>query len=231
MSKTLLLITPQLPYPPEQGTSLRNFHILKGLAEHFDIVLLSLVEPAQTANPLPEPLTALCEHVAHVPVPERSTIDRLRQMMRDGEPDMAHRLRNDALDRKLGRLLRSFEFAVVQVEGIELAHLIPTIRLLSPDSLIVFDDHNAETALQRRSYMADLRQPKRWLAAIYSMIQTRRLTRYERWACQAADRVVAVSEPDGPIPEGIVRPGRCSDSQLYRRGGLSAGNRASPLGL
>ena len=37
----ILILTPQLPYPPHQGTSLRNFHIIKGLAEQHTITLLS----------------------------------------------------------------------------------------------------------------------------------------------------------------------------------------------
>ena len=199
MSKKLLLLTPQLPYPPEQGTSLRNYHILRGLASHFDVTLLSFVEENQPFQPLPPQLTSLCDHIAHVPVPQRTTRQRLHQMLRSREPDMAFRLRDDAFNRKLGRLLRSFQYEVVQIEGIELAYVIPEIRLLSPDSLILFDDHNAETALQRRAFRTDLRHPRRWPAALYSLIQARRLANYERMVCQAADRVVAVSEPDAVL--------------------------------
>jgi hypothetical protein len=37
----ILLLTPQLPYPPQQGTSLRNFHLLRALAQRHDVTLLS----------------------------------------------------------------------------------------------------------------------------------------------------------------------------------------------
>ena len=41
--RTILIVTPQLPYPPHQGTSLRNFNIIRGLDNH-DVVLLSFDE-------------------------------------------------------------------------------------------------------------------------------------------------------------------------------------------
>jgi glycosyltransferase involved in cell wall biosynthesis len=61
---------------------------------------------------------------------------------------------------------------------------------------LVFDDHNAETELQRRALFTDLRQPRRWVAALYSMMQVGRLRRFERWACETADAVTVVSEAD-----------------------------------
>ena len=221
MSRKLLLLTPQLPYPPEQGTSLRNYHILRGLADHFDLTLLSFAEENQPVRPLPPQLTELCEHIAHVPVPRRTTQQRLRQMMRSREPDMAFRLRDDAFVRKLGRLLRSFRYDIVQIEGIELAYVMPEVRLLSPNSLILFDDHNAETALQRRAFQADLRRLRRWPPALYSLIQASRLARYERLVCQSADQVVAVSEPDAAFLQQLsgvqaaVIP-NCIDVTAYR---------------
>jgi hypothetical protein len=40
----ILLLTPQLPYPPEQGTSLRNFNILRGLMRYHRVTLLSFAD-------------------------------------------------------------------------------------------------------------------------------------------------------------------------------------------
>ena len=49
MSK-ILLLTPQLPYPPQQGASLRNFNIMQGLAERHELTLLTYLEPSQSAD-------------------------------------------------------------------------------------------------------------------------------------------------------------------------------------
>ncbi|MCZ7667362.1 MAG: hypothetical protein M5U34_09215 [Chloroflexi bacterium] len=40
---------------------------------------------------------------------------------------------------------------------------------------------------------------RRWPAAAYSWLQTRRLEKFEAWACEAADWVTAVSPQTPPI--------------------------------
>jgi len=193
----VLLLTPQLPYPPHQGTSLRNFHIIRGLAQACEVSLLSFLEPEQTAaSEKTTPLTKLCQTISTVPVPQRTMGKRLQQLASTRRPDMAHRLFSQAFNIKLLQMLQATSFDIVQIEGIEMARYLPVIRHASPRSKIVFDDHNAETELQRRNFLTDLRQPRRWVAAAYSAEQVRRLRRFERWTCQQADWVTAVSHPD-----------------------------------
>jgi glycosyltransferase involved in cell wall biosynthesis len=50
--------------------------------------------------------------------------------------------------------------------------------------------------LQQRAFETDVTKPRRWVAAAYSLVQWQRLRRYERQACHAADRLVAVSQAD-----------------------------------
>lgn len=203
--RRILLLTPQLPYPPEQGTSLRNYHIIRGLAEANELHLLSLVEENQTAAPgTIGPLLALCASVQTVPVPARTRGQRLRRMVMDRRPDMGHRLESAAFDVALRQLLVREPFAIVQVEGIELARAMAVIREASPASKIVFDDHNAEAALQARAFQTDLEEPRRWPLAAYSWIQSGRLRWYEAKACRMADAVTAVSEADAQMLRALV---------------------------
>lgn len=193
----LLILTPQLPYPPQQGTSLRNFHIIRGLAERHKVYLLSFLEDGQRVDPeMVTPLTQLAQLSETIPVPLRTMATRLWQLLTTTLPDMAHRLYSDRFDAALRQLLNHHDFDLVQVEGIELARYMKTIAECAPKVPIVFDDHNAETELQRRNFLTDVQNPKRWLAAAYSWIQVGRLRRFERWACQTAAAVVAVSDMD-----------------------------------
>ncbi|MFO7680125.1 MAG: glycosyltransferase [Chloroflexota bacterium] len=193
----LLLLTPQLPYPPHQGTSLRNFHIIRGLAARHTITLLSFLEDNQTVDPeANKPLFDLCAQVGTVPVPARSKWKRLWQMASTRLPDMAHRLYSAEFEAKLRQFLAENRFDVVQVEGIELARYMTTVRALSPQSKLVFDDHNAEAELQRRNMETDAAHPRRWPAAAYSWVQVGRLEKFEAWACGTADWVTAVSAAD-----------------------------------
>ncbi|MCA9941202.1 MAG: glycosyltransferase [Anaerolineales bacterium] len=221
-SQHILILTPQLPYPPHQGASLRNFYIIKGLAQRHAITLLSFVDPDQHLDSDPSgPLTQLCTHVYTIPAPPRTRAQRLRQLLFTDQPDMAFRLSSSAFTTRLREVLHQQVFDIVQVEGLELARYIPIVRQASPRSHIVFDDHNAEAALQQRAFLTDLRQPRRWGAALYSSIQVRRLRRFETWACQQADQVTAVSEADqetlqGLVPEKRVTPiPNCIDVATY----------------
>ncbi|CUS02218.2 putative glycosyltransferase [Candidatus Promineifilum breve] len=190
----ILMLTPQLPYPPQQGTSLRNFHMLRALAEHHRITLLSFVEAGSPVQL--EPLRRYCHVLPPVPAPTRPTAERLRQLFTNRRPDVALRLASGEFDRALNEALSAHRYDAVQIEGIELAATIGTIRAHPSAPRIVLDCHNAETALQRRALRTDLGQPSRWPAALYSALQIGRLARFERWALEAADAVMAVSETD-----------------------------------
>ncbi len=74
----------------------------------------------------------------------------------------------------------------------------------------VFDDHNCEYVMQRRNAFTDLRSPRRWPAAAYSLVQWQKLRRYEAWLCNRAAGVAAVSQADADAlhsiaPEATIR--------------------------
>lgn len=201
----ILLLTPQLPYPPQQGTSLRNYHIICGLAQTNTVSLLTFLEENQTTDPEQiAPLLEKCATIETVPVPTRSISLRLWQLVTTRQPDMALRLFSPLFATQLRDMLTQRPYSVVQIEGIELARYIPIIQEVSPRSKIVFDNHNAETELQRRNFLTDIRQPKRLPAAVYSWIQVQRLRRFERWACLEVDGVTAVSEADAALLTALV---------------------------
>lgn len=189
----ILILTPQLPYPPHQGTSLRNLHIIKGLAQQHTITLLTFAKSLEAEF---GPLADLCAEIVTVPMPHRSMVTRFAQLVTTRQPDMGHRLRDLAFDLALDELLSNNQFDIVQIEGIELANAIAIVRDVSPNSKIVFDNHNAETELQRRAMETDARNPRRWVAAGYSFVQVQRLARFERWACRESDAITVVSEND-----------------------------------
>jgi len=194
----LLLLTPQLPYPPHQGTSLRNFHIIEGLSERHQITLLSFLQDDQRGDP-PEhsPLSELCDQVLTVPAPQpRSTPERLWQMLSTSMPDMALRLNSHRFEITLRRLLSENTFDVVQVEGIEMAWVMNLIRIVKPNQKLVYDAHNVETLLQYRALQADLRNLRRWPAAAYSWVQSGRLRHFEARVVEQADWITAVSQID-----------------------------------
>jgi len=204
----ILILTPQLPIPPQaltglsQGTTIRNFNLIAGLAKHQDIDLLTF---ADSGAPGVEELRAMlpCQTIVSEPTPARTLALRARDTVLSRLPDMALRLESRLMHDHLAQLLREHRYDVVQAEGIEMApYLLDAAVRPRPASdgvpwpRLVFDDHNAEYVLQQRAFLTDARRPRRWVAAAYSLVQWRKLAGYERRVCGAADRVVAVSEAD-----------------------------------
>lgn len=192
--KQILMLTPQLPYPPHQGTSLRNFHMMRALAQHHRVVLLSFAEPDRSQEL--EPLRSISRVLPPIPIPSRTSTDRIRQLITTNEPDVAQRLRSKTFLAAIAETLHTERYDAVQFEGIELAAYMRDVRQLAHGLRLVLDCHNAETELQRRARRSDLRQPTRWPAAIYSALQVNRLARFEGRAISDADAVIAVSETD-----------------------------------
>ena len=219
----LLFLTPQFPYPPHKGTTLRNYNLIAGLAERHTLDLLSFHTSAEV--PSPTPLDRLCRRIAVVPIPQRSLQRRAFDTLTSPWPDMGLRLWSPDFAHRLAAWLNAGDYDAIEIEGIELARYGLTLsgydRGRKP--LIAFDDHNAEYLLQHRIAQTE-RSTRGWTpGAIYSTIQAWKLRRFERRIAQIADRVVAVSDADAAalrvldpalhidvIPNGI-------DTRLYDR--------------
>lgn len=191
----ILLLTPQRPYPPHQGTTLRNFNLVKELAKRHSVCVLTFLEPDQAPHD-PGPLLDLCEWLETAPVPRRSTGLRLSQMLTTNRPDMSLRLWSPELNDRLATILRQQPFDVVEIEGIEMAPYLSTLEAAQPRPLIIYDAHNAEWILQKRACLADLKNPARWAAAAYSWVQWQRLRRYEAELLRRVNHTIAMSHPD-----------------------------------
>ncbi len=201
----LFILTPQLPYPPHQGTTIRNFHIIQCLAERHDISLLSFGTPDELAQAAP--LKAACRRIDIIPYPTRSTAQRVLTTFASLLPDMALRLKSAAMHTQFAALLQANPFDIVQIEGIEMARFWTMYRAAAPTKQfrVVFDDHNAEYVLQRTAFESDARRIARWHGAFYSLIQWKKLVRFERTICESADAVVACSSTDAAAIQALMQ--------------------------
>ena len=223
----ILFLTPQFPYPPHKGTTLRNYNLIAGLASRHEIDLLSFVDSPAAASPLDQ----LCRRIATVIIPRRPNWRRALDTAFSPWPDMGLRLWSGEFQRQFAAWLNDGAYDVIQVEGLELARYTltgtPTFaRQVDREggrALIVFDDHNAEYLLQKRMAEAEI-AARGWNAgAVYSSIQWRKLRRFERRVCRQSEVVVCVSEADAialqrldpqvaahVIPNGV-------DTDVYQR--------------
>ena len=208
-ARRILFLTPQRPNRTRQGAAIRNWNLMARLAERHHVDLLTfdaLTEGAdvRTAKGRPdEPWRT----ITTVPAPRRSWGRRLRVLALSGRADMADRLWSPLFARRLYDALEQGEYDIVQGEGIELArYLLPLARSSGAPGapLLVFDDHNAEYVLQRRAALTDLRRPRRWLPAGYSLLQWERLRRFERAALRRCDLTACVSEADAAALQALA---------------------------
>jgi polysaccharide biosynthesis protein PslH len=199
----ILFLTPRFPYPLDQGTNLRNFRLIQSAALEHEVHLLSFLDrPIRPTDQ--EPVEALCRRVEVRPAPTHGTVRRLATTLGSPLPDMAYRRWSPRFARTLRRLLDEERPDLVEVEGIEMARYLPICR----GRRRVFSEHNVESLLQRRAYEVDRLQPPRWPLAAYSVIQARKLARFERAACRLADRVLTVSSADARALERLEPGGR-----------------------
>jgi glycosyltransferase involved in cell wall biosynthesis len=202
----ILFLTPQLPYPPRQGTTIRNDGLIRHLVQRHTVDLLTFVTPEQEPDHN-SPLYRACRRIAYLPQPVRSTRQRAIDTLRSPLPDMALRLESPAMHNLVQSWLDN-GYDIVQIEGIEMAqygfHALDPQWTGANRPLLIFDDHNCEYLLQKRNALTDLQQPKRWPAAAYSLIQWQKLRRYERQICQRADAVLAVSPIDQQALEDLA---------------------------
>ncbi len=198
--RRILFLTPQMPHPPQQGTAIRNFNLIAQVALRHEVALLTFGDPVRGD---PGPLAQCCSALRVVSPPVRSSSDRLRTLFLSSQPDMARRLASGEFADALREMLTEWQPDILQVEGIEMAPYAMLARDAGVQH-ILFDDHNAEYVLQRRAFETDLRHPRRWPAAAYSLVQWQRLRRFERRVCAMANAVVAVSDADAHALQHLV---------------------------
>ncbi len=218
----ILFITPQLPFPPHQGTQIRNYHLLRAAASAgHQVDLISFLRPGESLHRA-APLQELCGQIMVLPAPVRSRLERLQTTLTSAQPNIAFRLRSEGFAGIVRAVANGNRYDIIQLAGLEMARYLPIARIAAPRAHLVFDDHNAEYRLQYRAAAVDARRSGSWPKALYSLVQYLKLRRYEAWACQTADAVLAVSEADAEalrdltpgirlwvVPNGV-------DSEFYR---------------
>lgn len=244
----ILILAPYPPYPPHGGGAMRIYQLVRGLAARHDVTCLAFAPDAEAERAL-APLQAFCRVLTVRGPRPRSAVRRAWTTLVSPLPDMALRNAAPAYASALDRLLAAERFDIIQAESIEMARYLPGCAPrahaeATPPAIPqmrsakrVLDQFNAEYVLQRRAFLTDVRQPRRWHAAAYSLVQWLKLARYERRVLRSCDAMIAVSEEDrrlllrlvptariGVVPNGV-------DTDYFSRSALAAAAAgAMPIG-
>jgi glycosyltransferase involved in cell wall biosynthesis len=192
----ILFLTAQPPEPPHAGGTLRTNGLMRGVhAAGHEVHVLTFAEQSQL-NASRNTLNEFCAGVESVPSPRRTVRHRLSDLLFTNLADMQRRCGSPLYAAKLEQMLAGMTFDIIQIESLEMAAYLPVIQRSQPRTPVIYDSFNAEFELQRSIYAAEKGDLRRLPGAVYSYIQWRRLTRFERDICRSVAHVIAVSDAD-----------------------------------
>jgi glycosyltransferase involved in cell wall biosynthesis len=176
-----LVVATRSPFPPGGGGGLALHGLLQALrAAGVAVRVVALQTPREAARESPYPLRLVDANpgswVGAVP------------SLASGTPLAVARYRLPRLAAALDAEIASFAPDVVHLEQLHLAWLLSRLAGRVP---VVLRQQNVESLLLAR--FGGLFPPP---LRLFSNLESRRIRRYERWACETATVVAAISEPD-----------------------------------
>jgi glycosyltransferase involved in cell wall biosynthesis len=204
----LLLLCQTLPFPPDGGVWIRTYHVLRLLAQTFDVTALCF-ERSTSAEGGTDVATAreALERFAAVevfPIPQRHSRlryawDHLRSAVRR-QVYTNYLYGSRPFRRRLADLLKEQSFDLVHVDSLDLAGYLPMCAGVP----VVCVHHNVESALLQRR--ATIERPG-WRSR-YLGYQARLTEETERRWCERVALNVMVSEEDRRSLQGIAPESR-----------------------
>jgi len=184
----ILLLTQVLPYPPDSGPKVKTWNVLKYLAQHHQVTLVSFVRGDQSAEVAH--LQSVCAAVHTVPM-QRGALRDGYYMLRSflsGQPFLMQRDDRAAMRRLIDRLAADQQFDIVHADQLNMAQFAGRVT----GAAKVLDAHNALWLLYKRLWQTMGGGPKKWLLNRDWQL----LKQYEGRICREFDAVLAVSRED-----------------------------------
>lgn len=127
----ILLVTSNLPYPLTTGAKIRVWHLLKRVAQHHDITLLSLLDSPDEVQFLPH-LQQYCQRV-EVVVKQRQRsrkklLLRLLRTILKGQPPRNAIAYYEEMEHKVKEVTGSQSFDIIHIEQ---SHMAPYIEFMN----------------------------------------------------------------------------------------------------
>ena len=195
----VVYVTHRVPFPPDKGDRIRNFHVLRQLARSCRVWLACLADEPVT-DEQHNALADLCERVEVVPASGKARWVRAGLSALGGRSLSEGLFREPALDAVLKRWTAEAEFAASLVSASSLApyqrrnglERIPAVvDLVDVDSQKWFD------------FAVATRPPKRWLYRL----EGRRVRKLEREIAGWAHGVTLVSRAEAEVFDSFTAPG------------------------
>jgi glycosyltransferase involved in cell wall biosynthesis len=184
----VLLLTQVLPYPPNSGPRIKTYNVIKYLAQHHRVTLVSFVRGDQSESVCH--LERHCQAVHTVPMKRGALRDAWYMGLSfiTGQPFMMMRDDRKGMRRLIDRLTAEQHFDVVHADQLNMAKYAKRV----PNAFRILDAHNALWLLYKRLWETMSPGLHKWLLGR----DWRLLKAYEGRLVREFDAVLAVIEND-----------------------------------
>jgi polysaccharide biosynthesis protein PslH len=184
----VLLLTQVLPYPPDSGPKIKTWNVLKYLAQHHEVTLVSFVRGDQSAEV--NHLKNYCWAVYAVPLRRGGWSDgwyMIRSLV-TRQPFLMVRDNRAAMHKVIKQVTAQTQFDIVHVDQLNMAQYAERVTGAGK----ILDAHNALWLLYKRLWQTMAPGPKKWLLGR----DWRLLKQYEGEICCRFEGLLTVSEED-----------------------------------
>jgi len=188
----ILLITPRLPYPPDQGNKFTMFNMIRLLSKNHRVTLFSLVLGDEGARYNDE-LKKYCHRIETVRMRPKWSVKNLLYAVCKSDPYTSIKYYSPLMMNRMRRFLKENRFDIIQVEFYYMAQYLMRLKSLIPDDTATFlDTHNVEYFMYKDFYHT-VKNP---FLRFFMFFELLRIKSYERFVFNHFDRCLAVSKGD-----------------------------------
>ena len=189
----ILIITNIFPYPPISGGALRNYNLLRRVAQHHEVWLASILESPTQLEGLSH-LSELCQEVLTGLVRRRRKIEHLPGLLfyaaRGWPLELKFRYSQE-LAQKVRQLCSQVDFDIIQIEESRMALYLEELpRKSQSKNILTFYD----VAFAQTARFVSLDQPA--LTRLRSVLHSWEMRHWEARYTKRFDCAITVSEVD-----------------------------------
>jgi sugar transferase (PEP-CTERM/EpsH1 system associated) len=198
----ILFITQLLPFPLDDGASLKAFYTLKYLSRKFDVTLVSFIRSKKELEYKNE-LDKICKKV-HMQLIRRSFLLNLFHGISSlftKKPFLIKRDYSRIMHRLIRNLINENNFKIVYADHLQMAQYCEFHGAVK-----ILDEHNIESRIVEKFTKLEKNLFKKYLAAI----EHKKLEKYEVNECRKFDLTLTVTKEDQKVLKDLgVKNVRC----------------------
>lgn len=199
MKKKILFITPQLPYPPISGGTIRTKAILDSLIENFDVYLLGLlknedINSYEVFKKLYNDKVSYIRFFPHNLENSKRNISNFVKSLLSKIPLTVYRNKNPYLQKELAKIIKKEFFDYIFLDHYISWNFIVNIKedIRKRNIKIVTNTHNCEYLIWKRYAIIE----KNIIKKAFLFFESFRIKKFEKYIYNYSDKVITISLED-----------------------------------